>query len=99
MLNKFEKVENAIANAYTDEESNFQMPPTTPHFNKALKKTTSTLSDINYIVVQLQMQMAMSSRCQQLKPLMISYAEDSRVIPEVTGTRILLGRHTLHLIL
>jgi hypothetical protein len=39
MLNKFEISEDAIANAYTYEESNFQMPPTTTTSSRSVVAT------------------------------------------------------------
>jgi hypothetical protein len=78
MVNKYNKMKDAIAQASTEDGSDLTVPPSSPFFNKSLKKTSAILSDINYVSVNMQKSMATLSECEKLQKIVIALSEDNR---------------------
>jgi hypothetical protein len=78
MVNKYNKMKDAIAQASTEDGSDLTVPPTSPFFTKSLKKTSAILSDINYVSVNMQKSMATLSECEKLQKIVIALSEDNR---------------------
>ena len=78
MVNKYNKMKDAIAQASTEDEADVTVPPTSPYFTKSLKKTSAILSDINYVSVNMQKCMATLSECEKLQQVVIALSENNR---------------------
>ena len=81
MMTKYGKLNDFIASASLDNESDIYVPPNSDAFTRAVKNTTLMLADINAVALNMQGHMLCLDQCRKCQDILIKLLDEHRDDP------------------
>jgi hypothetical protein len=81
MMTKYGKLNDFIASASLDDQSDIYVPPNSHAFTRAVKNTTLMLADINAVAINMQGHMLCLDQCGKCQDILIKLSDEHRDDP------------------